>query len=303
MKNHTSLTALAIALLSFAAPVHAQIADPVVPAGSLSAFPTIVQTGTKPTLTWSIIHPAKIGSGQTSSGNNGNGNGGGNSDGTENMAIVNPPGTIIPITDSYVTVQIIGTGPTNCQGGTNSATAPATDLRVSINGAAYKQLFYGTQANIDPSKQLYIKKVLAGQTIDLGGRFVTSATTWSPFFTTRSSNLQVVALVNGDTYPTKSKFQGQASMASYLKPYIDSNFKVKIGPLSVLLVMELAQTNMSSPCFDYQDQVVLVTLSRKHPNNGHGNNLDGVDSSNPGQGKGGPNGAVDPSGGVDDEMR
>lgn len=36
-------------------------------------------------------------------------------------------------------------------------------------------------------------------------------------------------------------------------------------------------------------------------NNGHGNNADGVDSSNPGQGQGGPNGAVDPSGGVDDE--
>lgn len=38
-----------------------------------------------------------------------------------------------------------------------------------------------------------------------------------------------------------------------------------------------------------------------HQNNGHGNNADGVDSSNPGQGSGGPNGAVDPSGSVDDE--
>lgn len=36
-------------------------------------------------------------------------------------------------------------------------------------------------------------------------------------------------------------------------------------------------------------------------NNGHGNNTDGVDSSNPGKGGGGPNGAVDPSGGTDDE--
>ncbi|MDA3793525.1 MAG: right-handed parallel beta-helix repeat-containing protein [Elusimicrobia bacterium] len=36
-------------------------------------------------------------------------------------------------------------------------------------------------------------------------------------------------------------------------------------------------------------------------NNGHGNNKDGVDSSNPGEGKGGPNGADDPSGDVDDE--
>ena len=36
-------------------------------------------------------------------------------------------------------------------------------------------------------------------------------------------------------------------------------------------------------------------------NNGHGNNADGVDVSNPGQGGGGPNGEVDPSGVVDDE--
>lgn len=277
---------------------HAQTTDPLRPAGTMTAFPTIVQTGTKPTLSWSIMHPAKIGSGQTS-GNNGNGNG--NTDGSENMAVVNPPGTIIPTVDSFVTVQIIGTGVTNCQGG-NSTASPATDLRISLGGAAYKQLFYGTQANVDSSKKLYIKKVLAGQTVDLGGRYVVGST-WSSFFTTRSANLQVVALVNGDTYPTKSKFQGQASMAAYLKPYVDSSFKVNIGPLSVLLVMELAQTNMSSPCFDYQDQVVLVTLSRKHPNNGHGNNLDGVDSSNPGNGSGGPNGAIDPSGGVDDEMR
>ncbi|RYD32336.1 MAG: hypothetical protein EOP87_13045 [Verrucomicrobiaceae bacterium] len=302
--NISQLAALAAASLATCALVsgttHAQTTptDPLAPAGAMTAFPTIVQTGTKPTLSWSIMHPARIGSGQTGSGGNGNGN----SDGSENLAIVNPPGTIIPTTDAFVTVQIIGTGPTNCQGG-NATTAPATDLRLSINGAAYDQLFYGTQLNIDPSKKLFIKKVLAGQTIDLGGRFVTSAATWSPFYTTRSRNLQVVALVNGDIYPAKSKFQGQAAMASYLKPYIDSSFKVNIGPLSVLLVMELAQTNLSSPCFDYQDQVVLVTLSRKHPNNGHGNNLDGVDSSNPGNGNGGPNGAIDPSGGVDDEIR
>ncbi len=36
-------------------------------------------------------------------------------------------------------------------------------------------------------------------------------------------------------------------------------------------------------------------------NHGHGNNADGVDSSNPGRGGGGPNGAEDPSGAVDDE--
>jgi hypothetical protein len=38
-----------------------------------------------------------------------------------------------------------------------------------------------------------------------------------------------------------------------------------------------------------------------HNNNGHGNNTDGIDSSNPGQGSGGPNGQTDTNGGVDDE--
>ena len=275
------------------------VADPLAPVGVMTAYPTVVRTGTHPTLTWSIVHPARIGSGQASGGN-GNGSGSGGSDGAEELAAVNPPGTIIPTTDSYVTVQIIGTGPTDCRA--NSSTKPPTDLRVSLDGAPYDQLFYGTQDAVDPSKKLYIKKLRAGQTIDFGGRFVVNGA-WTPFYTTRSTNLQVVALVNGDTFPASTKFNGQASMASHLRPYIDSSMKVKIGPLSVLLVMELAQTNHSSPCFDYQDQVVLVTLSRKHPNNGHGNNLDGVDSSNPGQGSGGPNGAVDPSGGVDDEMK
>jgi hypothetical protein len=67
--------------------------------------------------------------------------------------------------------------------------------------------------------------------------------------------------------------------------------------------MELGTDDRNSQSFDLQDQVLLVTFSKKHPNNGHGNNLDGVDSSNPGKGKGGPNGAVDPSGGIDDEAR
>lgn len=76
-----------------------------------------------------------------------------------------------------------------------------------------------------------------------------------------------------------------------------------IGPMSALVMMELNETNHTDSCFDYQDAILIITLSKNHPNNGHGNNLDGVDSSNPGGGSGGPNGEIDPSGGVDDEIR
>ncbi len=47
----------------------------------------------------------------------------------------------------------------------------------------------------------------------------------------------------------------------------------------------------------------VITRPVGHTNNGHGNNVDGVDSSNPGQGGGGPNGAVDSDPNADDEIR
>jgi hypothetical protein len=221
------------------------------------------------------------------------------------LAIVNPPGTIIPNQPVYVTVQPIGTGVTDCVSSSDGVEY-FTDARVSVNGGSYTQIFYGVQEDVDPAQKLYIKKVFANQTIDFGGRFV-KYNTWTPFFTTRSANLQVVALVKGDEVPTAFPINLQNRLKSYLKPYIDSSGRVNIGPLQVLILMELGSVDRSQSCFDYQDQALLVTLSLKHPNNGHGNNLDGVDSSNPGQGVGGPTGlnnaGLDPSGGVDDEIR
>lgn len=253
--------------------------DPSIPAGVLTAFPTVVQTGTKPTLTWNILYPSTVSS----------------------VAQINPPGSItVTQKNTYVSVQPIGTGVTTCD--TTQGTTPLyADARFSLNGSAYQQLFYGTQADVNSAYSLYIKKLGVGDKLNFAGRFVKNGV-WSPLYTTLSSNFQVVALVNGDTPPTTFSLYQSSKLASYLKPYLDGSGKVKIGPLSVLIMMELGQTNHSSPCFDYQDMVLLVSFSSGHPNNGHGNNLDGVDSSNPGQGHGGPNGMVDPSGGVDDEI-
>ncbi|MEK7953783.1 hypothetical protein [Luteolibacter soli] len=50
-------------------------------------------------------------------------------------------------------------------------------------------------------------------------------------------------------------------------------------------------------------RVIGACLQQAKSNNGHGNNADGVDSSNPGQGSGGPNGAIDLSNGIDDELK
>ncbi len=258
----------------------AATAIPSVPVGALSAFPTIVQTGTKPSLTWSILYPSKV----------------------SDVAEISPPGTItITSNNTYVSVQPIGTGIT--AGDSTQGTTPLNaEARISVDGAAYQQLFYGTQSDVNSAYSLYIKKHKKGDTIDFAGRYVKNGS-WTNLYTTKSTNYQVVSLVNGDTPLTSFPLHQSSTLASYLKPYLDASGKVKIGAMSVLVMMELGQTDRNQSSFDYQDMVLLVTFSTNHPNNGHGNNLDGVDSSNPGKGKGGPNGAVDPSGGVDDEIK
>lgn len=256
---------------------------PLEPNGVLSAFPSIVQTGTKPTLTWSILYPSKV----------------------SNLATITPPGTItINQNNTTVTVQPIGTGITACNPSQGTTPLP-TEARLSLNGSTYTQIFFGTQAVVNPDWVLYSKKLKNNDKINFGGRFV-QLNQWSPFYTTQSANMQVVALVKGDTPPTSFLLHQSTSLANYLRPYLDASGKVNIGPLSILILMELGQNNRSMSCFDYQDMALLLTFNGK-TNNGHGNNLDGVDSSNPGRGNGGPTGlnnsGQDPSGGVDDEIR
>lgn len=252
---------------------------PASPMGLFSASPTIVQTGTNPTLTWSILYPSTV----------------------SDIATITPPGLITMTKPMYVSVRPVGVGVTGSDSGADTDKIYA-ETRMSLNGSAYDQLFYGLGNNVDPAYSLYIKKLKAGDTLNFGGRYV-EGNSWTSFYTSRSANQQVISLVDGDSIPTSFNITETGKVAQYLKPYLDGAGKVKIGPLSVLVLMELAETDRGNGAYDYQDAVLLVSFASKHPNNGHGNNLDGVDSSNPGNGSGGPNGAVDPSGGVDDERR
>lgn len=275
----TGLIAASALISSGTQPANTPSMIPAVPVGELSANPTVVQTGTKPVLKWNILYPSKV---------------------SDVVVVVQPQGTLILQSSMFVTVEMVGTGVTKT--GTAPSTPIATEARVSLNGGSYQQLFYGTQADVKPAAPLYTKQLLPNNKIDFGGNYVENGVS-GPFYTSNSTNHQIVTLVNGDPLPTDLSADQSSRLGSYLKPFVNGAGKVKIGPLSVLVLMELGQTNHSNSGFDLQDQILLVTFTNKHPNNGHGNNLDGVDSSNPGKGHGGPNGMIDPSGGVDDEIK
>ncbi|MEN9974642.1 MAG: hypothetical protein RLZZ282_648 [Verrucomicrobiota bacterium] len=274
----TTLIAASALISSGTPPVKTPSLIPAVPVGVLSANQNVVQTGTNPVLTWNILYPSKV----------------------SDLVVVQPPGTLLLQSSMYVTVEMVGTSVTKT--GTAPSTPIATEARVSLNGGSYEQLFYGTQADVKPAAPLYTKKVEPNNKIDFGGNYVENGVS-GPFYTSNSANRQIVTLVNGDTPPTTFPLYQSSTLGNHLKPFLNGAGKVNIGPLSVLVLMELGQTNHNNRGFDLQDQVLLVTFSSKHPNNGNGNNLDGVDSSNPGKGHGGPNGMIDPSGGVDDEIK
>ena len=285
--NPTKLLTFAAASTLLALPAVAQkgggnaggnsLPDPLIPAGNLVATPKVVQTGTYPTLSWAISYPSTI----------------------PDVCLISPPGTItVTRNNTYVDVRVVGVGVSECAHGEDSDQIYA-ESRISVGGGDYAQIFYGTNADVDPTHSLFTKKLQKGTTINFGGRYVKNRA-WTPFMTTTNSNFQMVALKNGDTIPTTYNLPQSGRMAEYLKPYVNADGTVKLGSMSLLILAEYASTDRSQACFDYQDFVLIVNFSGKN-NNGHGNNLDGVASSNPGKGSGGPNGGEDPSGDFDDE--
>ena len=236
--------------------------DPAIPVGSLTAFPTLVQTGTKPQLTWQIVHPEVV----------------------QDVVDIKPPGTLTPRQTLDMEVRVIGASVkrvwTNSQGRVTKWEWVPTQGLISYDNSYYSQIFFDTQDSVKPNKVVHKQVVAAGKPINFGGRYKVDYT-WSSLFTSTNGTSNVVALANGDTPPTTTPLYQQPTLESFLLPYLDSQGKIKIGPKDVIYLMELTHTDKNNAGFDLQDLVLLVTFKSKG-NNGHGNNVDGVDSSNPG---------------------
>ncbi len=249
---------------------------PAVPGGWLTAFPTVVQTGTKPTLTWSITYPSSVVS----------------------YVTVNPSEVVTTLDQLDVDIRVIGSGvTTGAYAASNSNWVPAQAL-LSVNGGAFLSIFYGTNPQVNPNTLVWSKRVNSGTTFRFGGRYYANGA-WSPAYYSNDTDNNIRVLKNGEFPPTAYALASSGGVKSYLQPYLDGNGRIKIGPLDLIVMMELTKSdaNISSPSYNLQDIVLLMTC-RPKSNNGHGNNIDGVDSSNPGNSK-----QVDPSGTVDDERR
>lgn len=257
--------------------------SPPSPTGWLTALPGRVETGMKTKLTWSITYPSGIAD-YVATTPPADGGGGGS--------------TVTTNEQLDVDIRVVGAGVTTggCAG-TNSNWVP-TQALLSVNGGSYLSIFSGTNPQVNPSTLVWSKRVNKNTVLRFGGRY-NSGGAWSTTYSSGSGSQNIRILKNGEFPPTAYALHTSGAVKSYMAPYLDGGGRIKIGPLDLIVMMELTQpaSNAASPCYDLQDLVLLMTCKPKG-NNGHGNNIDGVDSSNPGNSK-----PVDPSGTVDDERR
>lgn len=280
MKSATAML-VGLFLLGLSTTRAADEQTPLIPVGSLSAFPTIVQAGTHPTLTWDIVLPEYV----------------------EDVVDIIDPGTIVPERNVVMDVRIIGASVkrvwTNSKGEVVDWEWVPTQGKINYNGEGYEQIFYSTQEYVNPNEIVYSRTVEAGSHIDFGGRYAASNNSWSTFYSSTNSSNNVHALQDGDTPPTTTPLYDQPTIESFILPYLDENGDIELGARDVIILMELTHTDTNHPGFDLQDLAILVTFSDVvveedgttvdgsdtdyvKNNNGHGNNADGVDSSNPG---------------------
>ena len=234
------------------------------PVGWLTAFPTVVQTGTKPTITWDITYPSIV----------------------EDYIDIIPPGTIDPKDKLDVEIRVLGNGVTVSSSSNNNFSYVNAEARISFDGGSYSRIFYGDNHDINPSTVVWSKKdVQAGETLRFGGRYYYN-NSWGSWRSSNDGTQAVRVLVSGDTPPSNVPVAGAPSLEDFIKPYLGGDGKVNIGPMDVIVFMELTHSDsqQDNSGYDLQDMVLLVTFTSNMAknNNGHGNNLDGVDSSNPG---------------------
>lgn len=237
-----ALSAAVIAIYVLVSPrAHAQT-NPSIPVGELSAFPTIVQTGTKPTLTWSINYPSIV----------------------EDFVVVTPPGTITPKENLICEIRILGLGVTS-QGSNGSITYYRTRGRMKYNGSSsWTTIYDGKQTDTIVQQQGIVKTAFTvnkNQPLNFAGAYYNS--NWQTEYTSLSGD-NVRTLVNGDTCPSNVPDYNAPSLESFLKPYLDSSKKVRIGPMDVIVFMELTHSasQKSDIGYDLQDYVMLLTFRK-----------------------------------------
>jgi hypothetical protein len=237
MKN-SNLTAITLAGMALASSLAASGADDRLPTGEISSAVTMIQVGQTPQLNWKINYPP------TNPFKDGK---------LEIPAVAN--------------VFVIGQGVTRSNG-----THVRTRGTMSIAGSGHKTVFDGVNSDVSQNfvalESLfgadYKNNIIPQNTeVRFGGQYYKGNGNWSRHYFSGDGTTNVRILKDGDTPPSGLGYSNGPTLESFLKPYLDSAGKVKIGALDIIVFMELTHTKeqSSDPGYDFQDMLFLVKFS------------------------------------------
>jgi hypothetical protein len=211
---------------------------PLVPCGRLSVnYPG---NSNNPKFRWGVNHPSIV----------------------TDFVTITSPGTIVTRRVLNCKVRVIGSNVLT-KGPKNSLIFRHTNAAISINGGDYTSMWWERGDLANPSEIVFDEVLPAYRTLKFGGQhsgLPSAGNTLGPWFDSDSPTQNIRALVNGDTPPSTMPAYGTDSLHAYLRPYLDPNGKVAIGPMEVLIIMELTHTDEADPRYDMQDQALLVTF-------------------------------------------
>lgn len=244
----SSFAAIAGCAFSLSA-AHAQPVPPDGLTGTITAVQATVLAGQKPNLNWTVNYPSVV----------------------ERVVDIDPD-KIITKKALKADVRIIGQGVTGSLAGGGYFFAP-THATMSINDASnFTSIFYGINPEVNPNYIVDLgtklgttysnNLVQAGKAIRFGGYYVNGSSTGTHYKSSDGTN-NVRFLKNGDIPPAAVPDHDGPSLESFLRPYLDTTGKVQIGPMDVIVFMELTHTSaqQNESGYDLQDMALLVTFS------------------------------------------
>jgi hypothetical protein len=215
---------------------------PAGPVGWLNASSAVVRAGSNPVLSWNITYPATV----------------------VDYITVTPPAVISAKQELQMEVRVLGAGVTSSNSNGSNLSFVPTEAMVSYDGSSFSRIFYGRNQDVDTDDVVYSRTVKVGKSIRFGGRYYHN-NAWSTFYHSTSGTMNVRTLVNGQVPPTTYPLHTAPTLENFLKPYLDASGKVRIGPMDVIVFMELTHTDAqkNNQGYDLQDMVLLVTFEPK----------------------------------------
>ncbi len=228
------------AAFAFNASAVAQSNSPLGPTGDISAFPTIVKTGTHPTITWEVRHPAPI----------------------TDSVVISEDGTVTTKTKLRVDVRVLGAS-SQYTAKNGKREWKMTEAEIKTNTTSWSRFFRGIQPDVNPTHVYRTFEVEANTVIDFRSRNQagTNPNVMNGWYYSGNGGFNVLAMGDGDLPPIWSGSASQRSPASFIQPYVDSEGKLDLGPRDVIIFYELGGNARYYGDRDTQDLVLLVTFN------------------------------------------